>query len=311
VRRRLLVCPLLVAGALAISGTALADNGGIAPVGPVSPNGHRIEDAYWLIFAVAAGIFLLVEGALITFVIRYRRGKRPRAAEGAQIHGATRLEILWTVVPVLLLAGIVSFVFYKLPGIKDAPAASNTLNVKVEAHQFYWRFVYPDGTESINVLRVPVNRVVTLDVTTADLIHSWWVPAFGGKIDAMPGKVNHTWFQAEKVGSYPIRCAEFCGIQHAAMKGFVQVTGGPTQPAQLGKQAVNGVCTTCHGFRLEGLIGPAIATSGLMNDPEGLRRIIRNGQGEMPAVGKTWDDRLLNATVGYLTAKYGSANSGG
>jgi mono/diheme cytochrome c family protein len=143
------------------------------------------------------------------------------------------------------------------------------------------------------------------------LIHSWWVPAFGGKIDAMPGKVNHTWFQAEKVGSYPIRCAEFCGIQHAAMKGFVQVTGGPTQPAQLGKQAVNGVCTTCHGFRLEGLIGPAIATSGLMNDPEGLRRIIRNGQGEMPAVGKTWDDRLLNATVGYLTAKYGSANSGG
>ena len=74
------------------------------------------------------------------------------------------------------------------------------------------------------MLTVPKDRVVTLDVTSADVAHSWWVPAFGGKIDAIPGKTNHTWFQAEKAGNYPIRCAEFCGIQHAAMHGFVHVT---------------------------------------------------------------------------------------
>jgi cytochrome c oxidase subunit 2 len=312
VRRRLVVCALLASGALAYAGAAAADNGGIAPVGPVSPNGQRIEDAYWLIFAIAATIFVLVEGTLIAFVIRFRRRSRPRTAEGAQIHGSTKLEVGWTVAPVVLLAAIVSFVFYKLPGIKDAPAASgNEMHVRVIGHQFYWRFVYPNGRESINVLRVPVNQVVTLDVETADVIHSWWVPAFGGKTDAMPGKVNHTWFQANKVGVYAIRCAEFCGIQHAAMKGYVQVTGGPTEPALVGKQAVRGVCAPCHGFRLEGMIGPAIATNATLNDPAALRHIIRNGQGKMPAVGKDWSPQLVAATVGYLRSKYGSANSGG
>jgi cytochrome c oxidase subunit II len=311
VRRRLAVCLLLLAGALALSGVALASNGGVAPVHPESPNASRIDDAYWLILAITGVIFLVVEISLVTFLIRYRRRGRPREAEGPQIHGSTKLEVIWTVIPVLIIAGIVSFVFYKLPGIKDPPAAtaaSPHLDVKVEAHQFYWRFIYPDGNESINVLRVPVNRVVTLDLTSADVIHSWWVPALGGKIDTIPGRTNHTWFEAERVGTYPIRCAEFCGIQHAAMHGFVQVTKGVPQPGQLGKEAVNGVCATCHGFELEGQIGPAIASSATINDPRALRQIITEGRGRMPAVGKTWDDELLNATVGYLQSQYGTQN---
>jgi cytochrome c oxidase subunit II len=316
VRRRLVVCLLLLAGALALAGVALASNGGIAPVHPESPNAGRISDAYWLILGITGAIFLVVESALVTFVIRYRRRGRPRDAEGPQIHGSTKLEVIWTVIPMLIIAAIVSFVFYKLPGIKDPPAANagDHLNVQVEAHQFYWRFIYPDGSESINVLQVPVNRVVTLDLTSADVIHSWWVPALGGKTDTIPGKTNHTWFQAKRAGVYPIRCAEFCGIQHAAMHGFVQVTKGEAQPAQLGKQAVNGVCASCHGFRLEGLIGPAIASSSTLNDPRALRQIITQGTGRMPAVGKTWDAKLLNATVGYLRSRYGTqggSTSGG
>jgi mono/diheme cytochrome c family protein len=113
---------------------------------------------------------------------------------------------------------------------------------------------------------------------------------------------------------YPIRCAEFCGIQHTAMHGFVQVTKGEAQPPQLGKQAVNGVCASCHGFRLEGLIGPAIASSSTLNNPQQLRQIITQGTGRMPAVGKTWDAKLLNATVGYLRSRYGTqsgSTSGG
>jgi cytochrome c oxidase subunit 2 len=124
------------------------------------------------------------------------------------------------------------------------------MHVAVEAHQFYWLFKYPSGRQSINVLTVPKDLVVNLDVVSADVAHSWWVPAFGGKIDAIPGKTNHTWFKAEKAGTYRIRCAEFCGILHTGMQGFVRVTEPGSRPTAelLGKQAFVGVCASCHGL---------------------------------------------------------------
>jgi cytochrome c oxidase subunit 2 len=303
-----------IAGALALAAVATASNGGISPVTPVSPNGHRISDAYWLILGITGAIFLLVEGTLLTFVIRSGRRGRPRTAEPEQIHGATRVEIVWTVIPVLLLAVIISFVFYKLPGIKNTPpatAAADRMHVTVEAHQFYWLFKYAGGRESINVLSVPKDRVVTLDVTAPDVAHSWWVPALGGKIDAIPGKTNHTWFKAEKIGNYAIRCAEFCGIQHTAMRGFVHVTAtGRPATQRLGKEAFDGVCASCHGFQGEGLIGPAIASSPTLQDPKALRDLLRNGSGQMPAVGKTWDDKLINSLSGYLHSRFGGTGGG-
>jgi cytochrome c oxidase subunit 2 len=311
VRRRLLLVPTLVVGVLALATAAAASNGGISPVTPVSPNGHRITDAYWLILGITGAVFLLVEGTLLAFVIRYRRRGRPRAAEPEQSHGATRLEVAWTVGPVILLAVVVSFVFYKLPGIKNAPAASNALNVRVEAHQYFWVFKYPDGHESVNVLTVPVNRVVTLDVVSADVAHSWWVPAFGGKIDAIPGKTNHTWFQAEKAGRYVIRCTEFCGIQHAAMNGVVNVVPHfPARAENVGRDVFTGVCASCHGLDGEGLIGPAIATSPTLQDPVALRQLLRNGKGLMPAVGKAWDAALMKATVAYIRSRFGGQGGG-
>ncbi|MFL6015234.1 MAG: cytochrome c oxidase subunit II [Gaiellaceae bacterium] len=313
-RRRLLSLALPLAGALALAGVAAAENGGISPVAPVSPNGHRITDAYWLILGITGAVFLIVESTLLLFVIRYRRRGRRRDLEPEQVHGNTRIEVVWTVVPVVLLAVIVGFVFYKLPGIKNTPpasAAGAATNIKVEAYQFYWLFTYPGGRQSINVLTVPKDRVVTLDVTSADVAHSWWVPAFGGKIDAIPGKTNHTWFQAEKAGNYPIRCAEFCGIQHAAMHGFVRVTSGNPAPAGVGKEAFIGVCATCHGFRGEGLIGPAISASPTLEDPKALRDLVKNGKGKMPAVGLTWTSQTINAVAGYLKTRFGGEAGGG
>ena len=313
-RRRLLSSALPLAGALALAGVAAASNGGISPVAPVSPNGQRITDAYWLILGITGAVFLIVEGTLLLFVIRYRRRGRRRDLEPEQIHGNMRIEVAWTVVPVVLLAVIVGFVFYKLPGIKNTPpasAAQGETNVKVEAYQFYWLFTYPGGRQSINVLAVPKNRVVTLDVTSADVAHSWWVPAFGGKIDAIPGKTNHTWFQAEKSGIYPIRCAEFCGIQHTAMRGFVAVTNGTPARGNVGKEVFNGVCASCHGFRGEGLIGPSIASSPTLEDVKALRTLVKNGSGKMPAVGLTWSDQTINAVVRYLKNRFGGAASGG
>jgi cytochrome c553 len=137
------------------------------------------------------------------------------------------------------------------------------------------------------------------------------VPAFGGKIDAIPGKTNHTWFKAEKAGTYVIRCAEFCGIQHTAMRGFVRVTPTRVSPHdRLGKEAFLGVCASCHGFRGEGLIGPAIASSPTLQDRAALTKLLRNGGVKMPAVGKTWDDQLINALLGYLKTQFGGTGGG-
>jgi cytochrome c oxidase subunit II len=315
VRRRLLVLPTLLAGALALAAAATASNGGVAPVSPVSPNGQRIQDAYFLILGVTAVVFLVVEGTLLAFVIRYRRRGRPRTADGEQIHGERRVEIAWTVVPVLLLALIAGFVFYKLPGIKNTPpasAAGRPLDVRVEAHQFYWLFKYPGGRESINTLTVPVNRVVTLDIVSADVAHSFWVPAFGGKTDAIPGKTNHTWFQAQKVGAYPIRCAEFCGIQHATMDGTVDVVqpGAARRLVPLGQQVFEGVCASCHGMQGQGLIGPAIATNPTLQDPKALATLVHAGVRAMPAVGKTWDARLTASLAAYLKKRFGGTGGG-
>ena len=297
-----------LAGALALAAVASASNGGISPVGPVSPNGHRITDAYWVILGVTGAVFLLVEGTLLAFVIRYRRRGRPREAEPAQVHGSTRIEVAWTVVPVVLLAVIVAFVFYKLPGIKNTPqasAAGGALNVTVEAHQYYWLFRH-DGTETINQLVVPVDTVVNLDLVAVDVAHSWWVPAFGGKTDAIPGTTNHTWFKAEKVGTYPIKCAEFCGLQHTVMTGVVKVVEqGSENNVSAGRLAFEGACASCHGMQGQGLVGPPIASSPTLQDANALRSLLRNGGTEMPAVGRTWDAKLTNSLISYLKSRFG------
>jgi cytochrome c oxidase subunit 2 len=182
-------------GALLMAAPALGGNGGVAPVAPASPNAQGISDAYWIILGVTGAAFIVVETLLIVFLVKYRSRGRTRDVGGAQTHGHTRLEIAWTAVPVVLLAAIIGFVFATLPDIEDAPAARGTLDIKVEGHQYYWQFEYPDGAIAVDQMVVPVGKVVNLQVVSPDVIHSWWIPALGGKIDAIPGRTNRTWFR--------------------------------------------------------------------------------------------------------------------
>jgi cytochrome c oxidase subunit II len=299
--------------ALATTSVAWAGNGGFLPGDPHSPNAHRIQDSFIFVSIFTGVIFVLVEGALIAFIIKYRRGKRPRSAEGPQIHGATKLEIIWTVIPVLILAGIGSFIFYKLPGIADAPKASaaDQTTITVEGHQFYWLFRYPNGAVSIDRMVAPAGEVVHEDVVGEDndVNHSWWVPDLGGKYDAIPGHTNHTWFKAP-VGTYVARCAELCGIQHALMDATVEVV----PPAQynsfveqraensngpnLGREEWTGVCQKCH--RLDHTyIGPALGGNSLLGDRKGLETLIRNGRGAMPAVANNWTSDQIDALISW------------
>ena len=308
---------------LATAAAAFAGNGGFLPGEAHSPNAHRITDAFIFVFAFTAAVFVIVEGALIFFIIRYRRGKRSRTAEGPQIHGSSKLEVLWTVVPVLVLAVIAGFVFYKLPGIKDPPVASaaNRTTVQVEGHQYYWLFRYPNGAVSIDRMVAPADTVVNEDVIGLDwdVIHSWWVPDLGGKYDAIPGRTAHTWFEAP-AGDYIARCAELCGIQHAIMDGVVHVvpraqydtfvTQRQADPVGtgLGKEEWQGVCQKCHKLA-EKYVGPALGGNPLLGDVKGLTTLLRNGQNAMPPVGRNWTQAQLDALVAY-TKQFAKAGGG-
>src|SRR4051794_15358085 len=124
VRRTVFATVSTIVGALAATTAASAGNAGFLPGNPHSPNAHRITSAFIFVSIFTGVILVMVDGALILFVVKYRRGKRARTADGPQIHGSTKLEVMWTVVPVVILAAIGAFVFYKLPGIADAPKAA-------------------------------------------------------------------------------------------------------------------------------------------------------------------------------------------
>jgi cytochrome c oxidase subunit II len=306
--------------ALLTAAGATAANGGFTPVQPHSPNASHINAAYYVILGFTGAIFVLVEGAIVAFVIKYRRRGRSRTAEGVQVHGHTRLEVIWTVVPVLILCVIGIVVFLELPSIKSAPAASNPLQVTVEGHQFYWQFDYPNGARTINDLYVPVGRVVDLKVVSSDVIHSWWIPALGGKIMAIPGVTNHIWFKADDAGTYGGQCAELCGLYHAAMTARVIVTTDEgyqsavttAARANLGKAEFTGVCATCHGMTGQGGYGPNLSNNPLLTQTSGLLSIVQNGRGKMPAVGDTWTKTQLDALATYVKAHvYKGASSGG
>src|SRR5262249_11401813 len=192
VRRKVLRLLSACAPALVATGAAAAANGGFTPPTPHSPNAAGINDTYYFILGFTAFIFLLVEGTLVFFIVRYRSRGRGREVDGFQIHGHTRTELMWTAGPVLILAAIAAFVFYKLPGIKNVPKANaaTQIHVKVAGQQYYWQFTYPNGAVSIDYLHVPVGETVVLDIVSHDVNHSWWIYQLGGKWDAIPGRVN-------------------------------------------------------------------------------------------------------------------------
>lgn len=324
VRRSVFV--LSVTLALVLTGTALAGNGGLAPVAPASPDAKNISDIYWLILGVTGGIFVLVIGTLLLFVVKYRSKGRARELEGPQVRGHTNLELAWTAGPVILLAIIAGFVFWKVSDIgatSGLPTSERQAKdeIVVEGHQYYWDFTYPNGAISVDRLRIPYNRTIRLTVRSADVNHSWWIPALGGKLDAIPGKTNHLTFRATKLGTFRGQCAEFCGVLHAAMLAQVEVlppeeydswvSARANAQLALGKETFVGVCAKCHGLAAQGGVGPNISQNPLLGDRNGISEIIRHGTGQMPAVGNDWSQEQLDATVAYLHQRFVTGASGG
>jgi cytochrome c oxidase subunit II len=208
-----------------------------------TPNAQATAELYKLLFALALVVFIGVEFCLIWFVIRFRARKGQIAA---QIHGNTQLEVGWTAGAALLLVFITAVTFVKLGQIKNpapstidangtpvnirsstyngSPPAGNALTLQVEGQQYIWRYTYPgsDGVFAYQEMVVPVGMTVKLNIDSDDVAHSWWVPALGGKFDAIPGYTNHTWFRIDKPGLFKGQCAELCGREHANMLAQVR-----------------------------------------------------------------------------------------
>jgi cytochrome c oxidase subunit 2 len=182
---------------------------------PLSDFAKIGDDIQTTTFWWALGVFILVEGALVYAIFRFR-GK-PGDPEPKQIHGNTTVEILWTAIPALILAAIA------VPTVKGifataATPRSEVLTVEVIGHQWWWEFRYPDlHITTANELHIPVGQTVATKMGTIDVVHSFWAPRFAGKRDVFPNRETRLWFKAEKPGEYSGQCAEFCGMQHARM----------------------------------------------------------------------------------------------
>ena len=224
-RRRLLGMLTAILAAtltsLLLAASALADTA--TPEEPVSPNASAIDDIYLVILGATVTIFVLVGGFLLYSAIRFR--ERPRDPDPPQTHGSTKLELGWTIVPILIVLGIAGYTLYKLPSVDDTPG--DAMKVHVLAQQFAWSFEYPDGVKpkstAANTLFVPAGKAVELEINSKDVIHDWWVPELGQKVDAIPGKTTTTWFKPAEPGTYEGQCAEFCGPGHATMTITVKV----------------------------------------------------------------------------------------
>jgi cytochrome c oxidase subunit 2 len=245
-RRLILTLLAVVAGALLLAPVASADL--LTPESGGSPNADDIDTLYKITLYVAIVIFLIVEGTLIWSLVRYRA--RRRGPEAAQIRGNTPLEMGWTIAAALILVVLTVVTFIYLPDIENPPESGPDglqasqarfasvdqpappgdrpyLRIKVNGQQYLWRFDYPGKQTlfSYHTLVVPVDTTVVLEVTASDVIHSWWIPKLGGKVDGVPGHVNETWFKipADQAGrSFEGQCAELCGYNHADMRARVR-----------------------------------------------------------------------------------------
>ena len=251
---------------------------------PAGPNSEAIASLFTVVLVIAIVVFIVVEGLIIISAFRFRHRAKD-AAEPSQVHGNTKAEIAWTILPALIVVTLFVMALQTQQTLDTRPAAAaEQMTVKVIGHQFWWEYQYPDlNISTATDLVIPAGRVVNLEISSGDVIHSFWVPQLNGKTDAFPNHVNFTWIQANTPGIYYGQCAELCGASHANMRVVVvaktqeefdqwvkQQQAGPAAPAdalaQQGQQILMaGACVGCHtinGTAANGKVGPNLTHIG-------------------------------------------------
>jgi cytochrome c oxidase subunit 2 len=231
-----------------------------------------VDQLFRVLLGVAAIVFLIVEGALVYALLRFRR--RPDdEMDAAPVHGNTALEVVWTLIPAVVVTAISVYSFQVLTEIERPE--DDALVVEVTARQFSWEFYYPDLDLSTTEAHLPVNQAVRFQIGSEDVIHSFWVPAFRAKRDATPGQIATLIIEPQRVGRFPVRCAELCGAGHAGMVTEVVVETDPdfrtwvqsqlsipTDPIEAGRFLMGrygcGACHTLADAGAVGVVGPPL-----------------------------------------------------
>ncbi len=298
---------------------------------PTTEFGRWIDSAYKTIAYWEAGIFAVVAIGMLVTIIRFRA--RPGHVAQQDMHGHTMLELGWTILPAVILG------FIAVPTVRtifrsQAPAVASALQVKVVGHQWWWEFQYPTlGITTANEIHLPVGQTVNFELHSADVIHSFWFPGFGGKRDLIPGHPNKIWWTPEVTGLFRGQCAEFCGTSHAnmRMRAFVDtpadfqawVAAQQAMPdsakitpdvAAGAKTFASSACVGCHAIKgvSAGVLGPNLThvgsrttiAGGIMeNTPENVAKWLKNPPHEkpgslMPVLGLS--DDQIRGLVAYM-----------
>lgn len=307
----------------------------MSTVHPATDAARIIMDVYRPVTWIMVGIFAVVETLLLYTVLRFR-AKPGQVGNPKQVHGNTALEIGWTLIPVVLVILIAYPTLRDLWKLADVPQMKDAVRIKVVGKQWWWEFHYPNGMVTANELHVPAGREVILELTSDNVIHSFWVPRLSGKRDLVPGRTQDIWFTAPKTPrEYRGQCAELCGASHALMRfrvfvdspadyaAWLKKESGPTViPSKLtdpGPSAMlAGGCVACHTVKFPGSpfmqhVGPplthvggrtTIAAGILKNTPANMKRWIHDAPSvkpgsHMPSM-KYLTNQQLDTIVAYL-----------
>ncbi len=237
----------------------------------------QVDALYFFLIAITVFFTGIIATAVVVFVLKYRR--KHESDVGESIHGSVTLEIVWTVIPFLI--AMVIFAWSSVVYFRIVRPPAETLEIYAVGKRWMWKFQHIDGQREINELHLPVGRAVKLTLSSEDVIHDVFVPAFRVKADAIPGRYTSIWFTPSKPGEYHLFCAEYCGTKHSGMIGKVVVmeshdyqewlAGGASEGslAQTGQKLFQDLaCVTCHtpegngrGPTLQGVFGSEVALS--------------------------------------------------
>ncbi len=305
---------------------------------PLFPEGAssfswQVDALYFYLIGISLFFTVIIVAAVFAFAIKYR--EKEKFATPPEIHGSIPLELFWSFVPfvismtIFLGGAIVYYNQYRIP--------ADTMEIYVVGKQWMWKVQHGTGQREINELHVPVNRKIRLTMTTEDVLHDFFIPAFRTKADVVPGRYTNMWFEATKPGKYHLFCAEYCGLNHSGMGGWVYVmeqkdfdnwlagnVAGQT-PVQVGEDLFTNKlgCASCHaggqnqrGAVLEGIFNKEVKLVGgqtVIADEEYIRNSILNPAGQvvegfqpiMPTFKGQVSEEQLVALVAYIKSLSG------
>jgi cytochrome c oxidase subunit II len=296
----------LAAIALASSPTNIFD--------PAATPAQSIFSVSMLVLAVTLAIFLIVAGMLLYALVRYRQRPQDSDREPAQVYGSTQIELAWTVIPILIVVMLFLSTTRVILGTQAIPKPQSALDITVIGHQFWWEYHYPGlGVVTANELHIPISdpshpTPTYLSLSSADVVHSFWIPRLAGKTDVIPNHTNTMWIDPPQAGLYLGQCGQYCGTQHAKMllrvyaqsptdfaawiaaqkRPAVQDFSNNPQAAEGQTVFLHNACINCHavnGTVATGRFGPdlthlasrdTIASGAATTTPENLRKWIDN-----------------------------------